>query len=220
LELNNTFRMNNVKLILVTGATGYVGSRLIPYLLEWVTHVSAAYARPLIEGLRNEVVVTDNKASRLFPDIKPAGYEYAVRRAISQLDPEYFEVKFDPTQDTGRLVRFSKIRNVMILEVRQRVVCSDVETVYAAFTELGGANGCPCNLAWRLRVAIDRIIGGVGMRKGRPQPGNIKLDDTVDFLRVVKIEPNRYCANYVLCTKGFVRYCLLVSAVACSSVYF
>jgi uncharacterized protein YbjT (DUF2867 family) len=165
--------------------------RLSSYWVHWVTPVSAAYARPLIEGLRNEVVVMDNKASRLFPDIKPVGYEHAVRQAISQLDPEYFEVKFDPTQDTGRLVRFSKIRNGMIIEVRQKVVCSDVETVYAAFTELGGANRWPCNLAWRLRAAIDRIIGGVGMRKGRPQPGNIKLDDTVDFLRVVKIEPNK-----------------------------
>ena len=68
---------------------------------------------------------------------------------------------------------------------------SDVEAVYKSFTELGGTSGWPCNLAWRLRAAIDRIIGGVGMRKGLPETGNIELRDTVDFFRIVKIEPNK-----------------------------
>jgi uncharacterized protein YbjT (DUF2867 family) len=165
--------------------------RLSSYWVHWVTPISAAYARPLIEGLRNEVVVTDNKAFELFPAIKPTGYECSVRRALSQLDPEYFQVKFDASQDTGNSVCFSKIQNGMIIEVRQKVVRSNVESAYKAFTEFGGPNGWPFNLAWRLRAAIDRIIGGVGMRKGRPETGNIKLGDTVDFFRVVKIEPSR-----------------------------
>ena len=79
----------------------------------------------------------------------------------------------------------------MIIEVRQKVVCANVEAAYKAFTELGGPDGWPCNSVWRLRAAIDRIMGGVGMRKGRPETDNIKLGDTIDFLRVVKIEPNK-----------------------------
>ncbi len=165
--------------------------RLSSYWVHWVTPISAAYARPLIEGLRNEVIVTDNKAFKLFPAIKPSGYERAVHRALSQLDPEYIKVKFDAAQDAGNSVCFSKIQNGMIIEVRQKVVRSNVKAAYKAFTEFGGPNGWPFNLAWRLRAAIDRIIGGVGMRKGRPETGNMKLGDTVDFFRVVKIEPNR-----------------------------
>jgi uncharacterized protein YbjT (DUF2867 family) len=165
--------------------------RLSSYWVHWVTPISAAYARPLIEGLRNEVIVNNKKAFELFPDIKPSGYEHAVRRALSQLDPEYMQVKFNAAQDTENSVCFSKMQNGMIIEVRQKAVRSNVEAAYKAFTELGGSNGWPFNLAWRLRAAIDRIIGGVGMRRGRPETGNIKLGDTVDFFRVVKVEPNR-----------------------------
>jgi hypothetical protein len=44
---------------------------------------------------------------------------------------------------------------------------------------------------WRLRALLDRIIGGVGMRKGRPDPAKIKVGDTLDFFRIVKIRPGR-----------------------------
>ncbi|MFX0197619.1 MAG: DUF2867 domain-containing protein [Candidatus Hodarchaeota archaeon] len=107
------------------------------------------------------------------------------------MDPEYFKVKFEAAQDVGRSVFFSKIQNGMIVEIRQKIVRSDVEAVYKSFTELGGTNGWPCNLAWRLRAAINRIIGGIGIRKGRPETGNIELGDTVDFFRIVEIEPKK-----------------------------
>ena len=165
--------------------------RLSSYWVHWVTPISASYARPLIEGLRNEVIVTNNKAFKLFPHIKPSGYKHAVHQALQQLDPEYIQFRFELAKDTRDSIYFSKIQNGMIVEVRQKVVCSNVEAVYKTFTELGGANGWPCNIAWRLRAALDRIIGGVGMRKGRPETGNINLGDTIDFLRVVKIEPNK-----------------------------
>jgi hypothetical protein len=78
----------------------------------------------------------------------------------------------------------------MIVEVRQKAACCSTDAAYKTFTELGGQNGWPYNIAWRLRAAIDRIIGGVGMRKGRPDTDNINLGDTIDFFRVVKVEPN------------------------------
>ena len=164
--------------------------RLSSYWVHWVTPISASYARPLIEGLRNEVIVRNNKASVIFPEIEPSSYKNAVHQALSLLDPDYFEVEFDTSKDT-KVVCFTKIQKGMIIEVRQKIVHSVAESVYKSFTELGGSNGWPCNLLWRLRAAIDRIIGGVGMRKGRPETGNIELGDTIDFFRVVKIEPNK-----------------------------
>lgn len=165
--------------------------RLSSYWVQWVTPVSAAYARPLIEGLRNEVVVTNNKALEFFPEIKPSGYEHAVRQALLQLEPEYFIGQFTATEDTRDSVCFNKTYNGMIVEVRKRVLDSKPAAVYKAFSELGGPNGWPCNIAWRLRAAIDRIIGGIGMRRDRSEKDSIALGDTIDFFRVVKIEPNR-----------------------------
>ena len=59
--------------------------RLSSYWVHWVTPIVASYARPLIEGLRNEVIVTNNKAFKFFPDIKPLGYKHAVHQALQQL---------------------------------------------------------------------------------------------------------------------------------------
>ena len=49
-----------------------------------VTSVPAAIARPLIEGLRNETVVRDDAAARLFPDVVPIGFDEAVARALRE----------------------------------------------------------------------------------------------------------------------------------------
>jgi len=164
--------------------------RLSSYWIHWVTPISASYARPLIEGLRNEVIVRNNKASAIFPEIEPSNYKDAVHQALSLLDPDYFEVEFDTSKDT-KVVCFTKIQKGMIIEVRQKIVHSDAESVYKSFTELGGPNRWPCNLAWRMRAAIDRILGGVGMRKSKPRMDDIELGDTVDFFKVVKIEQNK-----------------------------
>jgi hypothetical protein len=135
--------------------------------------------------------VTDNKVFEFFPEITPVSYEQAVHQTLSQLDPDYFIDSYRSAADIPHSVRSKKSLNGMIIEVRQRKVRSQPPTVYKAFNELGGSNGWPYNLAWRLRAAMDRLVGGIGMRRGRPETDKLKLGDTIDFFRVVKIEPNR-----------------------------
>ena len=168
--------------------------RLSSYWVHWVTPVSAVFARPLIEGLRNEVVVRDNKASEFFPQIKPSTYESAVHRALSQLDPgrfENFTNQLTSAMDIKRSANFKTIRDGMIIEVRRCIICAQASAVYKIVVDIGGPNGWPCNWAWRLRDLLDRVIGGIGMRKGRPDPAGIMVGDTLDFFRIVKIEPGR-----------------------------
>lgn len=165
--------------------------RLSSYWVHWVTPIRASYARPLIEGLRSEVVVKDKSAGDLFPDIEPVDYSHAVSHALSQLNPDHFIEEFVPTEDAARSFSFEKSHNGMIIETRQKIISSKPSEVYKVFSELGGSNGWPCNLAWRFRAAIDRIIGGVGMRRGNSGKSQIRLGDTIDFFRIVKIEPNR-----------------------------
>jgi uncharacterized protein YbjT (DUF2867 family) len=165
--------------------------RLSSYWVHWVTPISAAYARPLIEGLRNEVIVTDSKASALFPRIKPLGYVEAISKAVSQLDPEFFGIESTGAEDKPDFNSFDTFQNGMIIEISKKVVHANPQAVYRTFSELGASNRWPCYFLWRLRAAIDRIIGGVGMRCGRPQNRDIRLGDTIDFFRVVKVEPNR-----------------------------
>lgn len=165
--------------------------RLSSYWVHWVTPVAAAYARPLIEGLRSEVVVTDTKAREFFPEIVPLSYDNAVAKTLSQLDPEYYTGTGASTQNNLQTTVSRKSQRGMIVEVRQKDVRNRPETVYRTLTELGGSSGWPCDLAWRLRAAIDRAIGGIGMRRGRPTADSVKVGDIIDFLRVVKAEPFR-----------------------------
>jgi uncharacterized protein YbjT (DUF2867 family) len=186
--------------------------RLSSYWVHWVTPVPAAFARPLIEGLRNEVVVRDNKASEIFPHIKVSTYESAVRRALSRLDPDWFENfinQLASTKEIERSTNFKTIRDGMIIEVRRRLVRAQASAVYGVVTDIGGPNGWPCNFAWRLRALLDRIVGGVGMRKGSPDPAKIKVGDTLDFFRVEKIEPGRMLglkAEMKLPGEGWLRF--------------
>jgi hypothetical protein len=60
--------------------------RLSSHWVQWVTPLPATIARPLIEGLRNEAVVQDDSAARIFPSIQPITYNSAVREALAYLD--------------------------------------------------------------------------------------------------------------------------------------
>lgn len=73
----------------------------------------------------------------------------------------------------------------MILERRQVEVQASADKVFGTFTRLGGEVGwLYFDWAWRLRGAMDRIVGGVGLRRARRDPVNIRVGDALDFWRV------------------------------------
>jgi len=132
--------------------------RLSSYWVHWVTPISAAYARPLIEGLRSEVVVKDNSARDMFPAIEPMDYSHAVGRAFLELEPDFFKTESFGTEHAARSFCRTEIHSGMIIEMRQKAVRSKPAEIYKVFTELGGSNGWPCILAWRLRAAIGLLV--------------------------------------------------------------
>lgn len=64
-----------------------------------VTSVPISIARPLIEGLRNETIVRDDAAARLFPDVVPIGFDEAVTRAVRE---ESTDGRLRPSRARGR----------------------------------------------------------------------------------------------------------------------
>ena len=169
--------------------------RLSSFWVHLVTPVPAAIARPLIDGLRNDVVVRDDTARRLFPQIEPLDYATAVRLALENLDRGRVETAWSDammsSQGDAVPVQLTA-REGMILERRQRVVPASAEAVYRGFTRLGGATGWLClDWAWQWRGALDRLLGGVGMRRGRRDPQDVRVGDAVDFWRVEAVEPDR-----------------------------
>lgn len=80
----------------------------------------------------------------------------------------------------------------MLIERRHQLVRASPTSVFRAFSGVGGARGWPAYTSlWQLRGALDRLVGGVGMRRGRRHPVELRQGDAVDFWRVETVEPDR-----------------------------
>lgn len=159
--------------------------RLSSYWVHWFTPLKASFARPLVEGLRSEVIVKDDSAQRLFSTITPIGYPDAVHEALEDLRPSEVAQPIDPSVG----YRHHQAQGI-IEESRYREVSASPEAVFEAFSSLGGRSGWYLNWGWRLRGAIDRLCGGIGLRRGKPDRPLCE-GDTVDFWRVEQIDPGR-----------------------------
>jgi len=169
--------------------------RLSSFWVHWVTPIPAAIARPLIEGLRNEVVVRDGLARELFPGVHPLGYRDAVRLALERLEAGEIETSWSDALASSRgdqLPVSLSHQEGMILERRERIVPASAAALFGVFSGLGGRRGwLAWNSLWRLRGALDRLLGGVGLRRGRRDPDEARVGDAVDFWRVEAVEAGR-----------------------------
>jgi hypothetical protein len=167
---------------------------LSSYWVHLVTPIPSTVARPLIEGLRNETVVRDDSARQLFPQIVPMPYAAAVRRAVVTLRTGEVETRWADALTSGgdMQARVLSTEEGMIIERRQRIVPAPPARVFAICCAIGGERGYgPYGWAWRLRGGLDRLVGGVGLRRGRRDPQDLRVGDALDFWRVEAIEPAR-----------------------------
>jgi uncharacterized protein YbjT (DUF2867 family) len=166
--------------------------RLSSYWVHLVTPIPSDMAKPLILGLRNEAVADDTLARELFPQIHPMSYKQAVEFALDRLSARDVETSWNDSlvssQGDATPVVLTNYEG-MLIEQRQRVINAEPMTVYKVFTGLGGKRGwLSFNWAWRLRGLMDSMIGGVGFRRGRRHPDDLRAGDALDFWRVEAIE--------------------------------
>ena len=168
---------------------------LSSYWVHLVTPIPSQIARPLIEGLRNETVVRDRSAHDLFPEIHPVGYATAVRAAVASLATGEVETSWsDALVTSGGDVqpRVLTTQEGKLIERRQALVEATPHETFAVVRAIGGRNGYGAwDWAWELRGAADRLVGGVGMRRGRRDPADLRPGDALDFWRVEAVEPDR-----------------------------
>ena len=169
--------------------------RLSSYWVHWMTPVSAGVVTPLIEGLRNELIVRDQSAKRLFPDIKPIDFETAVRLALARIENGDIETLWSDALASSQediTPTYLTQEQGMLIERRQVKVDAPPSAVFRSFSGLGGDRGWPpYNVLWQLRGALDRLAGGVGMRRGRRHPDQLRQGEALDFWRVELVESDR-----------------------------
>ena len=167
--------------------------RLSSYWVHWMTPVPANITRPLVEGLRNEVIVQDSAASKMFPEINPIDYKTAIKQALTGLETGKLETSWTDSLTSSMGDNFPvvlKTHEGMIIERRQTLINASSERLFEAFAGLGGNKGwLYMDWAWKLRGAVDRLLGGVGLRRGRRDPREVRVGDALDFYRVEEVKP-------------------------------
>lgn len=149
-------------------------------------------AAAMVESLRNETVVQGTSAHEAF-SIRPRGLAEAIERALAGEDQEFAETRWSDALAPVQKPRWGGI------PFRRRLVTSRVarvggraEEVFAPIQRIGGPTGWyAVDWFWRLRWLLDRLRGGEGLRRGRRDPRDLQVGDTIDFWRVTRLEPGR-----------------------------
>jgi uncharacterized protein YbjT (DUF2867 family) len=158
---------------------------------RWLTFITPVYAsigRRLIESVRNPSVVRDQAALKVF-DIRPVGITRAIERALKNEDRELAETRWS---DAGaREYSRQAGHDLLVNEQTIRVAVAPVDA-FTPIRRIGGRNGWYYgNALWKIRGLMDLMMGGVGMRRGRPDPETPFLGSTLDFWRVEVYEPGK-----------------------------
>jgi uncharacterized protein YbjT (DUF2867 family) len=170
---------------------------LTPYLSSlWLGLVTPLYARvgrKLIESIVHPTIVRDDEAMRAFA-VRPMGVDEAVRRALTGEDAQFAATRWsDALSAAGEVPSWGGVRFGSRL-VDSRVVTVPVppSAAFAPIQRIGGDTGWYAwSWLWRLRGFMDLLLGGVGTRRGRPSPTELRIGDTVDFWRVEAYERDR-----------------------------
>jgi len=166
---------------------------------KWLGLVTPLYARvgrKLIDSVRHDTVVKDLRARRDFPGIRPLGIREALARAIGNEGRSSASTRWSDAMSAGGdppdPVPSPSARPRVLTDVRSRSVNVSPEQAFVPVQCIGGETGWYYgNLLWRLRGFLDLLVGGVGLRRGRPHPTRTGPGQPLDFWRVEAFDPPR-----------------------------
>lgn len=171
---------------------------------KWLGLVTPLYARvgrKLIDSVRHDTVVHDETARSDFPGVQPRGVVASISQALEN------EVRAqtrwsDAISAGGKEPDQSWIPSPRRLtDVRVARVGVPAEEAFAPIQRIGGATGWYfASWLWRIRGFLDLLVGGVGMRRGRPHPVRLSVGQPLDFWRVEAVDPPR-----LLCLRAEMR---------------
>ena len=170
--------------------------RLSSYWIHLVTPVPAALARPLAEGLSNRVVCRDDRIRAHIPQ-ELLDCRQAIRLAVANSRRDVVEAEEeDPVNrlPEGTFPGDASWGGGTLFHDHRRVVLEATpEEAWEPIRRIGGEAGWYyVDWLWRLRGVLDRLVGGVGMRRGRKEGFALRPGDPVDFWRVRAVSPGRY----------------------------
>lgn len=168
--------------------------RLSSYWIHLVTPIDSSVAKPLAEGLRNRVVTRENQVKNLIPQ-KLLSAREAIRLALNQ--NQHFLTGDESSAEQNILEWVTSgdpkwAGGLVFQDNREQILNCDPAGLWQLLKKIGGDTGWYfADWLWIFRGFLDKLFGGVGMRKVTSNLDKIVPGDVIDFWRVEKVEDNR-----------------------------
>ena len=173
--------------------------------IGFVTPVPTGLARPLVGSLISEVVADPNKSiNHLIPLpqeglIDVAG---AINLALTNISSNTVSTRWSDA--SIQIAPWQKAQSdpdwageTLYKDTRIKITDASIASLWSSIEKIGGDNGWyGSDLLWYLRGVLDRMIGGVGLRRGRRDPLHLRVGDSLDFWRVESLEPEQSLKLY------------------------
>jgi len=173
--------------------------------IGFVTPVPTGLARPLVGSLISEVVADPNKSiNHLIPLpqeglIDVAG---AINLALTNISSNTVSTRWSDA--SIQIAPWQKAQSdpdwageTLYKDTRIKITDASIASLWSSIEKIGGDNGWyGSDLLWYLRGVLDRMIGGVCLRRGRRDPHHLRVGDSLDFWRVESLEPEQSLKLY------------------------
>ncbi|MCX2839269.1 SDR family oxidoreductase [Salinimicrobium sp. MT39] len=176
--------------------------RLSSYWLYFVTSTSYKLAINLVDSMKVEVIAKDNDLEKML-GIKSIPYKEAVALAFQKIEQNSVISSWKDSlassySDNSLLEHINVPTDGCFKDYREKKITGDPDTVLKNIWAIGGKRGWYYgSRLWKIRGFMDKMVGGVGLRRGRTHPYHINTGDTLDFWRVLAAdEKNRRLLLY------------------------
>lgn len=164
--------------------------KLSSYWLYFVTSTSYKLAATLVDSMGVQIIGKPSNINEIL-NVKPKSYKEAVALAFEKIEQNSIVSSWkDSMISSGRLRKnLHKYINVptfgCFTDYKERKVHDTTKTLNKIWS-IGGTNGWYYgNFLWKLRGYIDKLVGGIGLRRGRTSPTDLDAGDALDFWRVI-----------------------------------
>lgn len=172
---------------------------LSSYWLNIFTPVPFNVASSLIKGVRSEVIVQNDNASKLFGDIHPSSFKQSIAKALLEAEENQVISRWsDRGNDVWETDHKDSIANAVFID-RQVLPLGNLNEhdVHQSYLGIGGDNGWfSYDWLWEVRGLFDKLSGGAGLNRGRRSQDELRVGDSLDFWKVIDIQDDERLLLY------------------------
>lgn len=163
--------------------------KLSSYWLYFVTSTSYKLAINLVDSMKMEIICKDNRLQKML-EIKPISYTEAIKLAFIKIEQNLvissWKDSLISSEFKQNLSEYIQVPTFGCLKDEKSIILENPDKTMDNIWSIGGEKGWYYgNWMWRIRGFLDKIFGGVGLRRGRTHPTHLDNGDSLDFWRVI-----------------------------------